>query len=216
MSENTEKRSYTEYLVDHMEHLCSMPLTDAIQENARMCLLDHLAAVFSAQGGKVTSIGAASVGIFGDGHCTLIGTKRTSSMAGATFYNALITTSEDLDDAHRYDMLLIDEPESSFDNLFLRDRVNQIIRELSENMPVILVTHNNTVGASIRPDYLVYTKRVIGDDVTYERYYGLPSSKELTSFSGKSIKNFQVILDCLEAGETTYNERKHDYDLLKD
>ena len=122
---------------------------------------------------------------------------------------------QEIDDAHRYDMLLIDEPESSFDNLFLRDRVNKIIRELSENMPVILVTHNNTVGASIRPDYLVYTKRVIGDDVTYERYYGLPSSKELTSFSGKSIKNIQVILDCLEAGEATYNERKHDYDLLK-
>ncbi len=123
---------------------------------------------------------------------------------------------QEIDDAHRYDMLLIDEPESSFDNLFLRDRVNQIIRELAENMPVILVTHNNTVGASIRPDYLVYTKRVIGDDVTYERYFGLPSSKKLTSYSGALIKNFQVILDCLEAGETTYNERKRDYDLLKD
>ncbi len=113
-------------------------------------------------------------------------------------------------------MLLIDEPESSFDNLFLRDRVNQIIRSLSENMPVILVTHNNTVGASIRPDYLVYTKRIIGDGVIYERYYGLPSSKELISYTGTSIKNFQVVLDCLEAGETTYNERKRDYDLLKD
>lgn len=123
---------------------------------------------------------------------------------------------QEIDDAHRYDMLLIDEPESSFDNLFLRDRVNQIIRELAQNMPVILVTHNNTVGASIRPDYLVYTKRIIGDDVMYERYYGLPSSKELTSFSGASLKNFQVILNCLEAGEVTYNERKRDYDLLKD
>ena len=123
---------------------------------------------------------------------------------------------QEIDDANRYDMLLIDEPESSFDNLFLRDRVNQIIRDLSENMPVILVTHNNTVGASIRPDYLVYTKRIIGDDVKYERYFGLPSSKELVSYAGIPIKNFQVILDCLEAGETTYNERKRDYDLLKD
>ena len=122
---------------------------------------------------------------------------------------------QEIDDAHRYEMLLIDEPESSFDNLFLRDRVNEIIRELSESMPVILVTHNNTVGASIRPDYLVYTKRIIGDSVVYERYYGLPSSKELKSSTGSSIKNFQVILDCLEAGESTYNERKHDYDLLK-
>lgn len=88
---------------------------------------------------------------------------------------------QEIDDAHRYDMLLIDEPKSSFNNLFLRDRVNQIIRELSQNMPVMLVTHNNTVDASIRPDYLVYTKRVIGDDVTYERYFDLPSSKELVS-----------------------------------
>ena len=123
---------------------------------------------------------------------------------------------QEIDDAHRYDMLLIDEPESSFDNLFLRDRVNRIIREIATNMPVILVTHNNTVGASIRPDYLVYTKRIIGDNVSYERYYGLPSSRELVSFSGNSIKNFKVMLDCLEAGEKTYNERKRDYDLLKD
>lgn len=123
---------------------------------------------------------------------------------------------QEIDDASRYDMLLIDEPESSFDNIFLRDRVNQIIRELSRNMPVMLVTHNNTVGASIRPDYLIYTKRVIGEDVTYERYFGLPSSKELVSSSGNTIKNFQVVLNCLEAGESTYNERKRDYDLLKD
>ena len=123
---------------------------------------------------------------------------------------------QEIDDAYHYDMLLIDEPESSFDNLFLRDRVNKIIRELSDYMPVILVTHNNTVGASIRPDYLIYTKRIIGEEVTYDRYYGLPSSKELTSFSGDKIKNIQAILDCLEAGEATYNERRRDYDLLKD
>ncbi len=102
MSDNAEKKSCTECLAEHMERLCSMPLTSDVQENARMCLLDHLAAVFSAQGGKVCSIGAASVGMFGDGRCTLIGSRRTSSVAGATFYNALAATSEDLDDAHRY------------------------------------------------------------------------------------------------------------------
>ena len=51
--------------------------------------------------------------------------------------------------------------------------------------------------------------------VIYKRYYGLPSSRELKSFAGDSIKNFQAVLDCLEAGESTYNERKRDYDLLK-
>ncbi|MBR5949636.1 MAG: hypothetical protein IKZ82_13480 [Clostridia bacterium] len=124
---------------------------------------------------------------------------------------------QEIDTAHGFDMLLIDEPESSFDNIFLRDRVNSIIRELSSIMPVILVTHNNTVGASIKPDYLVYTKRHINhQSVLYERYYGLPSSKHLVSASGSSIENFQAVLDCLEAGEKTYNERKHGYELLKD
>lgn len=122
---------------------------------------------------------------------------------------------QEINDAYRYDILLIDEPESSFDNLFLRDRVNHILREISKTMPVILVTHNNTVGASIKPDYIVHTKRIIGEDVYYERYFGLPSSKELSSPSGERISNIQVLMDCLEAGEETYNERKHDYDLLK-
>ena len=123
---------------------------------------------------------------------------------------------QEIHDAYRYDMLIIDEPESSFDNLFLRDKVNHIIKELSDSMPVILATHNNTVGASIKPDYLIYTKRIVDEEVRYERYYGLPSSKELSSFNGKSIKNIKAVLDCLEAGENAYDERKRDYELLKD
>ena len=122
---------------------------------------------------------------------------------------------QEINDAHRYDMLLIDEPESSFDNIFLKEKVNHIIKELAQNMPVILVTHNNTVGASIKPDYIIFTERKINDEISYKRYYGLPSSKYLTSFEGEKIKNIKVMLDCLEAGEETYNERKHDYDLLK-
>lgn len=122
---------------------------------------------------------------------------------------------QEIDSASKYDMLLIDEPESSFDNLFLKDRVNHIIRELSETMPVILVTHNNTVGASINPDYILYTKRVIEDEVTYDIYYGLPSSKKLNTYYGKTIDNIDVLLDCLEAGETAYKERGKQYEILK-
>ena len=49
--------------------------------------------------------------------------------------------------------------------------MNALIKDISMNMPVILVTHNNTVGASIKPVYLIYTKRVIKDEkATYERY----------------------------------------------
>lgn len=123
----------------------------------------------------------------------------------------------EIDDANRYDILLIDEPESSFDNLFLKDKVNALIKDISSNMPVILVTHNNTVGASIKPDYIIYTKRVIkNEEAIYERYCGLPSSKELMSYDGKKIRNFDVMLDCLEAGKTTYEERRRDYEVLDD
>ena len=60
---------------------------------------------------------------------------------------------QQIKDAQNYDILLIDEPESSFDNIFLRSNVNQIIREISSTMPVVVVTHNSTVGASIGADY---------------------------------------------------------------
>ena len=123
---------------------------------------------------------------------------------------------QQINDAYQYDMLLLDEPESSFDNIFLKNKVNNIIKEISKELPVVIVTHNNTVGESIKPDFIVHTERQINTGgVTYNRYFGLPSDKELHSSDGKVIKNLDVILDCLEAGEKAYNERRKDYEMLK-
>ncbi len=124
---------------------------------------------------------------------------------------------QEIKDALKYDMLLIDEPESSFDNIFLREKVNKIIRDISREMPVIIVTHNNTVGASIHPDFIIHTKRFITDhhNIQYARYYGLPSDKTLRDFDGNELSNISVTLDCLEAGEEAYNERSRDYEILK-
>ena len=61
-------------------------------------------------------------------------------------------------DAILCDILIIDEPESSFDNLFLKNEVNKFIKDMAENMPVIISTHNNTIGGSIKPDYILYTE----------------------------------------------------------
>ena len=36
------------------------------------------------------------------------------------------------------------------------------------------------------------------------------------SYDGKKIRNFDVMLDCLEAGKTTYEERRRDYEVLDD
>ena len=121
-----------------------------------------------------------------------------------------------IDDAITYDMLLIDEPESSFDNLFLKNDVNEIIKEISKSIPVVIVTHNNTVGASIKPDYVIYTKKEITEGkVIYKVFSGNPADKELRSIDGESISNYDIMLNCLEAGNEAYLERGKSYEILK-
>lgn len=123
---------------------------------------------------------------------------------------------QEIKDAQNFDYLLIDEPESSFDNLFLKGEVNQMLKEISTNMPVVVVTHNSTVGASINADYIVYTsKEIEGGMIVYRRYSGHPSDKELCSVDGKKMNNFQVTMDSLEAGEIAYMERKSGYESIK-
>lgn len=123
---------------------------------------------------------------------------------------------QEINDAKQFDMLLIDEPESSFDNIFLNSNVNEIIKEIAKSTPVVLVTHNSTIGASIKPDYLIYTKKetILGNP-EYHIYSGFPTDKELKSVDGKSVNNHEATLNCLEAGEAAYNERRINYENLK-
>jgi ABC-type oligopeptide transport system ATPase subunit len=123
----------------------------------------------------------------------------------------------EISDALKHDLLLLDEPESSFDNLFLKNEVNELIKDIAQSIPVIVVTHNSTVGASIKPDYILYTERSLtAKGVEYVTYSGHPSDKVLISVDGKTISNFKVMLNCLEAGSETYNERRtKSYEILK-
>lgn len=122
----------------------------------------------------------------------------------------------EIKDATQYDLLLIDEPESSFDNIFLNQKVNKLIKDISEIVPVVVVTHNNTLGASIMPDYLIYTsKEKTGGEVKYKVYHGFPNDKVLKTFDSEEVKNINITLDCLEAGPDTYNKRREKYELLK-
>jgi len=114
------------------------------------------------------------------------------------------------------DALLIDEPESSFDNNFLRADVNEIIKEMSKKMPVIIVTHNNTVGASIQPDYLLYTKKdANGSEVHWNIFSGKPTDQVLKSVDGLEISTRDVLLGNLEAGVEAYEQRSMTYENLK-
>lgn len=121
-----------------------------------------------------------------------------------------------IQDARNYDMLLIDEPESSFDNIFLKDDVNALLKDLAEEMPVVVVTHNNTIGGSIHPNYIIYTEKTLVDKKPEFRiYYGYPTDKTLKSKDQKEIENYAIQLDSLEAGQIAYIERNKTYENLK-
>lgn len=113
---------------------------------------------------------------------------------------------------------MIDEPESSFDNVFLKRDINRFIKEMAIEMPVVVSTHNNTIGGSIKPDYILYTNKEHEDDGTenFVLYSGHPTDKKLRSVEGKEIDNYQITISSLEAGEDAYNERNSIYEALKD
>ena len=119
-------------------------------------------------------------------------------------------------DAILCDILIIDEPESSFDNLFLKNEVNKFIKEMAENMPVIISTHNNTIGGSIKPDYILYTeKKIEANGTNFNIYSGYPTARILKDVKGNTIENYEITLNSLEAGEHAYSERKDIYETLK-
>lgn len=119
-------------------------------------------------------------------------------------------------DAILCDILIIDEPESSFDNLFLKNEVNKFIKDMAENMPVIISTHNNTIGGSIKPDYILYTeKRIDANEPHFNIYSGYPTAQFLKDVKGNTIENYQITMNSLEAGEQAYSERKDIYETLK-
>lgn len=123
----------------------------------------------------------------------------------------------EISDALKYDLLLIDEPESSFDNIFLKNEVNGLIKDIAKEIPVIVVTHNNTIGASIQPDFIAYTHKKINQGlVEYEVYFGHPTSKLLRNVNGETIENYDILLNCLEAGKSAYNDRRaKSYEILE-
>ena len=140
--------------------------------------------------------------------------KLSASGGERTEFNLL----NEIKSANDYDILLIDEPESSFDNIFLNVQVNNMVKDISKKMPVILATHNNTTGLSIKPDHILYTKREsTTEDIKFKIYSGNIASKTLTNFENKNdtIETYKILMDSLEAGENAYKEREVIYELHK-
>ena len=124
---------------------------------------------------------------------------------------------QQIKDAQNYDMLLLDEPESSFDNRFLNRDVNDLIRSISREMPVVVVTHNNSVGASINPDYILFAQKTTQSGQTkYRLFSGYPTDSQLVCVDGAKVNTHEVLLNSLEAGLKAYDERRKIYEVVED
>ena len=118
----------------------------------------------------------------------------------------------ELKDAGNYDILLLDEPEASFDNLFIKDYIINIIKKISEKTTVFLSTHNNTLGVSLKPNKIIYTEACV--DGIYKVFTGDFGSQTLKTKDGEAINAFDNIMNVMEAGEDAYNERKNIYESI--
>lgn len=113
-----------------------------------------------------------------------------------------------LDKAASHDLILIDEPESSFDNPFLNELIASELKRISEKATVFIATHNNVLGVSIRPDGIVYTAFEEGE---HRVYSGDIADDKLVTVSGETVKRSDVLLRLMEAGNEAYENRKPYY-----
>ncbi len=128
------------------------------------------------------------------------------------------TFLQKIKDAKTKEILLIDEPESSFDNIFLKRDIDKFIKDIAAEMPVVVSTHNNTIGGSIKPDYILYTDKNVdkNNNQDFLLFSGYPTDKILRTVGGREINNYEITISSLEAGEEAYNERNYIYEALKD
>lgn len=116
-----------------------------------------------------------------------------------------------LEESRNKDVILIDEPESSFDNEFLRSFIVPMIKELSTTSTVFLVTHNNTLGVSLEPDWIIYvTKTGKGQ---YDLFSGHLTSSVLRNTRGEAISRPCKLIETMEAGVDAYQKRRSYYEI---
>ena len=83
-------------------------------------------------------------------------------------------------------------------------------------MPVVVVTHNSTVGASVEADYLLFARKELEEGKpAYRLYSGYPADKKLFSIDGKTISSHEIVMDSLEAGVDAYDGRRQRYETIK-
>ena len=123
-----------------------------------------------------------------------------------------------LNDANKGgEILLLDEIDYSFDNIFLyEDIVSKIKEMISNNITICITTHNSTIALLTDPNKIIYCDydAKSGEYLTYsgstnsEKFENVDSTKT-------SIDSFKTIINILESGEEPYECKKEKYDQFR-
>lgn len=108
-----------------------------------------------------------------------------------------------------YDLILIDEPESSFDNIYLNENIKALINNISRKTTTFIVTHNHILGVMLNADKILYT---CIEDGKYKIYTGKISSKKFKCDDGTEKNTTDIVMETMEAGKKSYCERRQIYE----
>jgi hypothetical protein len=106
-------------------------------------------------------------------------------------------------------VVLIDEPESSFDNPFLDEDIATKIRQLGKSSTVFVTTHNQVLGFGLKPNKVFLTS-FNEETKKYEIHCGDMGDSELCCSESPNIPTIDSIINILEASRPSY-EARHDY-----
>lgn len=118
-----------------------------------------------------------------------------------------------LEEARTKPIVLIDEPEASLDNAYIREELINALKKLSDNSTVFVVTHNSTLGTLLEPDYLIVTTKT--DEKDYHVLTGEFSSCVISKDTKISENSYEKFVEAMEAGIDTYNRKGEIYARLK-
>lgn len=118
-----------------------------------------------------------------------------------------------LEEARTKPIILIDEPEASLDNAYIREELTKALKNLAKNSMVFVVTHNSTLGALLEPDYLIITTK--SDEKDYHVLTGEFSSHTISKGSEMSESSYDKFVEAMEAGIETYDRKGEVYASLK-
>ncbi|MBY5014423.1 hypothetical protein K6V96_08655 [Streptococcus suis] len=115
-----------------------------------------------------------------------------------------------LNEAKNKPIILIDEPESSLDNAYIKNELNKELKQLARNSMVVVITHNSTLGTLLEPDYLIITSK---DNIgNYSIMSGeFSSSKIKDSINGTEEKSYEKFIEAMESGMDSYTKKGEIY-----